>query len=208
MINFFKKIDILAPEIKLRVDGDSSVKTYLGATLSTAYVSLVLYVVFVQVRGYLDVSSPLVNISTGFTDKFGPIDLGKAKQFPMLFFYVGSDNIRYEDIPQYFSFRFYILTTTLNDNGDESYKPVIVKPVSCEALNNQSLLHPDYLNGLGGLKSALSHAIYSLAGVTHYILKGRGGAALRGKWEAQPQRTQNSQRIFWLLHFNRQENAK
>lgn len=32
--------------------------------------------------------------------------------------------------------------------------------------------------------TALSHAIYSAAGVLHYIRAGRGGAALRGKWSA------------------------
>jgi GT2 family glycosyltransferase len=34
------------------------------------------------------------------------------------------------------------------------------------------------------LATAVSHAIYSLAGVAHYVRIGRGGAALRGKWAA------------------------
>lgn len=34
------------------------------------------------------------------------------------------------------------------------------------------------------LATALSHAIYSLAGVLHYLRLGLGGAALRGKWDA------------------------
>jgi GT2 family glycosyltransferase len=34
------------------------------------------------------------------------------------------------------------------------------------------------------LATALPHAIYSLAGLAHYIRVGRGGAALRGKWAA------------------------
>ena len=34
------------------------------------------------------------------------------------------------------------------------------------------------------LATALSHAIYSLAGVVHYIRLGLGGPALRGKWSA------------------------
>jgi GT2 family glycosyltransferase len=34
------------------------------------------------------------------------------------------------------------------------------------------------------VSTALSHAVYSLAGVAHYAMKGRGGAALRGKWDA------------------------
>lgn len=33
-------------------------------------------------------------------------------------------------------------------------------------------------------KTALSHAIYSLAGIAHYISIGRGGAVLRAKWAA------------------------
>lgn len=32
--------------------------------------------------------------------------------------------------------------------------------------------------------TALSHAIYSIAGVLHYVRVGRGGAAIRGKWAA------------------------
>jgi N-acetylglucosaminyl-diphospho-decaprenol L-rhamnosyltransferase len=34
------------------------------------------------------------------------------------------------------------------------------------------------------LASAFAHALYSLAGVLHYVRIGRGGAALRGKWGA------------------------
>jgi hypothetical protein len=32
--------------------------------------------------------------------------------------------------------------------------------------------------------TALPHMLYSLAGIAHYVAIGRGGAALRGKWEA------------------------
>jgi N-acetylglucosaminyl-diphospho-decaprenol L-rhamnosyltransferase len=34
------------------------------------------------------------------------------------------------------------------------------------------------------ISTALPHAIYSVAGVLHYIRAGRGGAAIRGKWSA------------------------
>jgi GT2 family glycosyltransferase len=34
------------------------------------------------------------------------------------------------------------------------------------------------------ISTALSHAIYSAAGVMHYIRAGRGGAAMHGKWSA------------------------
>src|SRR5258708_29237946 len=34
------------------------------------------------------------------------------------------------------------------------------------------------------LATAVPHAVYSLAGIAHYLRIGRGGAALRGKWAA------------------------
>ena len=112
-----RSIDILAPDMTLKVNGKSSVKTLPGALLSLVYVGLFTYVIVLQAISYLDTSQPTTFPQTTREGEYATINVVRDKHIPVIILMDAQGNlIKYEDIFKYITPVLYTEYYTAADN--------------------------------------------------------------------------------------------
>ena len=153
ILNAIRSIDILAPDIKLNINGKSSVKTLPGSFLSLLYVGMFSYLAMLHAIDYFDTTTPMTLSQLSKDGEYAKIDIVKDKHIPMVYLLDEFGTIvKYEDIFSY-------LTPTLLVDGwlplgqgsDESIHNYHVVPSKkCGDLRKAGTFDLDYMNGIGG----------------------------------------------------------
>ena len=171
----FRYLDILAPEITLKVRGKSSIKTLPGAMLSLCYTAVIVYFIVLQLSQYLDTSSPQIMQVKTRTGNYIDIDLIKNKHIPMVNIVQGTQNITsFEESQSYATVMMNMLHYKLAASLTDFELTVTPLPaVDCAKLIEEGNLDKDLLSGffLEGNSKMFSGICFNTSGV-EAVLKG------------------------------------
>src|SRR3990167_6516226 len=154
-----KKLDILAPEVGLSVQGDSGVKSYIGVMLSFACIGL-----FVGAATYGTITSlrtdqPSVVQQTSNSNVYPTMDLIKDKKFPAVMLYSQSTGpIVVEQISRYVTIAAAKQSRQFVDNDPNKepiFKTDIIPMIPCRQLSQEDRVK------LGGPTSPIEVAVFN-----------------------------------------------
>jgi hypothetical protein len=102
--NYFLSFDILAPEVKLNVNGGSSVGTKVGIGMSLLCVGIFLILTYVIIDDYFDTGKPKITQEPVPLTRLPRMNMIQDRKFPIVFFnLLDGSPIPKVDLPKYFS---------------------------------------------------------------------------------------------------------
>ena len=132
--------DILAPDIKLNVQGKSSIHTKVGMFLSIIFAILFFTLSYIIVSGYFDTSKPRLSYEIKSVTGTPTLDLVKDKSSPILYFYYQEVNrINITELELFIHVELSRWTYYVSDDitlPDEGVKDSL-SPVPCSDLINR-----------------------------------------------------------------------
>ena len=143
------KLDLLAPDIMLRFNGNRGIRTYYGVLLSLSYITTLIFASYTIYLTYFDKSTPTVVSAKSEGGKTHKIDLGKESLMPVFFMTIdGKDYIEPNDFETYFTLNFTIFRIrpqvqpngTLRNNVTFTQMPI----VPCKNLVNNETAYAPY----------------------------------------------------------------
>ena len=91
-LSFGASLDFLSYPVGFNVQGQSTVKTKVGAVLSIICLAIFVTLSWVTIANYLDTSRPVISYETQSTQKKTPVNIKKSRLYPIIFFY---DQVNY-----------------------------------------------------------------------------------------------------------------
>ena len=137
--NILKKADLLAPNINLTLNGDTEVKTYAGAALSLAAVSIFLAITIYTFKEALRTDNPNVLVENSFSRDYPPIDLLSNKQMPIMLLTTANGAVPSAQMLSYIYIKMVKRSTIFTKKGDFSYKDQPIPLVPCSDLGWESI---------------------------------------------------------------------
>ena len=145
----FTTFDILAPEVKLNIGGNRSIRTKTGACLTVAFLSTLVFASFFIFRTYLRTDTPSSLNETFHQPTYPKIDLVKHKILPVVIGYLGdTESILAEDMKSYLTLvaarqNWY---SDIDENGEAitKLKELFFEVVPCSSLGEDNLELYDY----------------------------------------------------------------
>lgn len=154
------QLDVLAPEIRLKVGGRSAVKSLPGSFLSVAAIGLVFYLAVVQFSEFFDSTSPTVTEETSITGKYVPINLQAEKKIPILFItFEDGSIVPWEDLPSYLTIKFRRNIWYNSENNNTVYEVDNLNVVSCAELIRKGRFDKDFYVNIGAYRTAMENGI-------------------------------------------------
>ena len=133
------RLDILAPEVSVNINGQSSVKTVFGAFLSCIATGAFLWMCRILVGEYFNTSKPNIAQENAATEQYPKIDLQEGFHLPMVFVYNNEVTpLRPAQIGRFFTI-FYIKYRYLSlESGELKVETVSMPFVPCAELQSQN----------------------------------------------------------------------
>src|SRR3990167_8682486 len=138
VLSLFKSTDLLGHHIHLTLRGNAEVKTYAGAALSLAAVSIFLAITIYTFKEALSTDNPNVLMQESIAREFPPIDLVATNQMPVVLFFNGVVPVVVSEINRYIHVEMALLSIK-NVNSTISFMSKQVPLVPCSDLGWESI---------------------------------------------------------------------
>ena len=161
LLRYVRKIDILAPEIKLNIGGESSAKTLLGGWLTILYGAAVVSLVGYIMKNYFRTDNPMAMSHTYTQSSVNEFDLAASSYLPVLIAY--HDESRASVIPFAETSKFFsVLAFRRKMNAANSFEDSRLSTVECSQLSKAQARLFDYLQASPSTQQRFSTAICTL----------------------------------------------
>ena len=148
--NFIRKLDILAPDLAINVQGKRTVTTKIGALISIVFCGLIFYLSSIHISEFTDTTQPQINVRDDIMEVYPEINLGKSKHLPMMFVKSHTTGmIKFSDLTSYITLNANFLTVIHQSNGSLYFANKPVKIISCGELVKAGTFDTDFYKNLG-----------------------------------------------------------
>lgn len=157
LFNSFLAFDALAPEFKFNIDGQLSLKTCLGVTLTLVWAVALLLGSFYSFQGFFKTDAPISSSEVIQQDNYPPVDLKQNTLVPILFVYLGdTELLEASRINSFASIHAVIRRWDATDRSkDMTVTDTVIPAVACKEIENKEQAGYKYLDSASFLGESM-----------------------------------------------------